>query len=32
VIHLCRQCDAALLARYRDGRIPIMPDDLPTET
>jgi hypothetical protein len=31
VIHLCRQCDAALLARYRDGRSPIMPDDLPTE-
>lgn len=30
VIHLCRDCDRDLLARYRVGRSPLMPDELPT--
>lgn len=31
VVHLCRTCDADVLARYRVGRSPLMPDELPTE-
>ena len=30
VVHLCKGCDAEVLARYRIGRSPLMPDDLPT--
>ncbi|MCS5674573.1 MAG: hypothetical protein NZ605_06165 [Acidimicrobiales bacterium] len=31
VVYLCRSCDAAILASYRVGRSPLMPDQLPTE-
>ena len=30
VVHLCRSCDETILARYRVGRSPLMPDELPT--
>jgi len=30
VVWLCRSCDEAVLARYRIGRSPLMPDQLPT--
>ncbi|MGY9074934.1 MAG: hypothetical protein ACKVHU_18515 [Acidimicrobiales bacterium] len=30
VLHLCRQCDDAVLSVYRIGRTPLMPDELPT--
>ena len=30
VVHLCRECDAELLASYRISRSPLMPDQLPT--
>lgn len=30
VVHLCRDCDGEILARYRVGRSPLMPDELPT--
>lgn len=30
VVHLCRDCDAELLASYRISRSPLMPDQLPT--
>ena len=30
VVHLCRACDAEVLTRYRIGRSPLMPADLPT--
>ena len=30
VVHLCRECDAELLAGYRVSRSPLMPDQLPT--
>jgi len=30
VVHLCRSCDAELLASYRISRSPLMPDQLPT--
>lgn len=29
VVHLCRSCDAEVLASYRISRSPLMPDDLP---
>jgi len=31
VVYLCRSCDARVLASYRVGRSPLMPDQLPTE-
>ncbi|MEL7207680.1 MAG: hypothetical protein AAGK32_05535 [Actinomycetota bacterium] len=30
VIHLCADCEPALVADYRASRSPLMPDDLPT--
>lgn len=30
VIHLCMDCDADLVGRYRISRSPLMPDELPT--
>jgi len=30
VVHLCGSCDAEVLARYRRGRSPLMPAELPT--
>ncbi|MFT7646839.1 MAG: hypothetical protein ACI8Y4_001579 [Candidatus Poriferisodalaceae bacterium] len=30
VVHLCRVCDEAVLAVYKIGRSPLMPDELPT--
>ncbi|MCP3935342.1 MAG: hypothetical protein GY708_08220 [Actinomycetia bacterium] len=30
IVHLCRTCDAELLASYRISRSPLMPDQLPT--
>lgn len=30
VVHLCRTCDADVLAAYRISRSPLMPDQLPT--
>ncbi len=30
VVHLCMDCDAELVARYRRSRSPLMPDELPT--
>ena len=29
-VHLCKSCDAELIADYRTSRTPLMPDDLPT--
>jgi 5-methylcytosine-specific restriction endonuclease McrA len=31
VVYLCRVCDERILASYRVGRSPLMPDQLPTE-
>ena len=31
VVYLCRSCDEAILASYRVGRSPLMPDQLPTQ-
>jgi predicted RNA-binding Zn-ribbon protein involved in translation (DUF1610 family) len=30
VVYLCADCDPEILARYRRGRSPLMPADLPT--
>ena len=30
VVHLCADCDPEAVARYRRGRSPLMPDELPT--
>jgi hypothetical protein len=31
VVYLCRVCDERILASYRVGRSPLMPDQLPTQ-
>ena len=31
VVYLCRSCDERVLASYRIGRSPLMPDQLPTD-
>jgi len=31
VVYLCKICDESILASYRVGRSPLMPDQLPTE-
>ena len=31
VVSLCRSCDESILASYRIGRSPLMPDQLPTQ-
>ncbi|MEC9088850.1 MAG: hypothetical protein ACPHL4_07090 [Acidimicrobiales bacterium] len=31
VVYLCRSCDESILASYRVGRSPLMPDQLPTQ-
>jgi len=31
VVYLCKVCDEQILASYRVGRSPLMPDQLPTD-